>query len=41
MHNVDDLRNRILEGAHGSCYSINMGFSKMYHDLREIFNRKF
>ena len=35
--NVDDLRNRILEEAHGSCYSIHPGSTKMYHELREVF----
>ena len=35
--NVDGLRNRILEEAHGSRYSIYPGFTKMYHDLREVF----
>ena len=35
--NVDGLRNRILEEAHGSCYSIHSGSSKMYHDLKEVF----
>ena len=37
MTNVDDLRNQILEEAHGSCYSIHPGSTKMYHDLREVF----
>ena len=35
--NVDDLRNQILEEAHGSRYFIHSGFTKMYHDLREVF----
>ena len=35
--NVDDLRNHILEEAHGSCYSIHQGYTKMYHNLREVF----
>ena len=35
--NVDDLRNRILEEANGSRYSIHPCFSRMYHDLREVF----
>ncbi|TMX05644.1 hypothetical protein EJD97_012909 [Solanum chilense] len=35
--NVDDLRNQILEKAHGSCDSIHLDSSKMYHDLREVF----
>ena len=35
--NVDFLRNRILQEAHGSRYSIYPGSTKMYHVLREIF----
>ena len=34
---IDGLRNRILEEAHGSRYSIHPGSTKMYHELREIF----
>ena len=34
---VDGLRDRILEEAHGSRYSIQPGSTKMYHDHREIF----
>ena len=30
---VEDLRNRMLEEAHGSCYSIHSGATKMYHDI--------
>ena len=37
---VDGLRDRILEEAHGSRYSIHPGSTKMYHDLREIFGGK-
>ena len=37
MPNVKDLRNRILEEAHGYIYSIHPGSTKMYHDLREVF----
>ena len=32
--NVEDLRNRILNEAHGSHHSIHLGSTKMYHDLR-------
>ena len=32
--NIDGLRNRIIEEAHGSHYSIHLGSTKMYHDLR-------
>ena len=34
---VDGLRNRILEEAHRSRYSIHPGSTKMYRDLREIY----
>ena len=34
--NIDDLRSRIIDKAHGSRYSINTGSTKMYHDLREV-----
>ena len=34
---VYGLRDRILEEAHGSCYSIHQGSTKMYHDLRDIY----
>ena len=37
LPNVDDLRNMILEEAHGSRYSIHLCSTKMYHDLREVF----
>ena len=36
---VEYLRNRILEEAHGSRYSIHPGATKIYHDLREIYWR--
>ena len=35
--NVNDLRNQILEEAHGSCCWIHPDSIKMYHDLRELF----
>ena len=35
--NVDGLRNQMLEEAHRSLYSIHLGLTKMYHDIREIF----
>lgn len=34
---VDNLRERILEEAHGSRYSIHPWSTKMYHDVREIY----
>ena len=37
MPNVDDLRNWVLEEAHGARYSIHPGSTNMYHDLREVF----
>ena len=35
--NVDGLKNRILEKANGSRYSMLVGLTKMYHELREMF----
>ena len=35
--NVERLRDRILEEAHGPRYSIHMVLIKMYHDLRDIY----
>ena len=35
--NMDDLRNRILEKAHGSRYSIHPCSNKLCHDLRKVF----
>ena len=35
--NIDRLRNYILDEVHGSRYFNYMGFTKIYHDLREIF----
>ncbi len=34
---VDGLKDRILEEAHGSRYSIRTGSTKMYHDLKKIY----
>ena len=34
---VEYLRKQILEKAHGSRYSIRPGATKMYHDLREVY----
>ena len=36
VSNVNCLRKRILEEVDGSRYSIHMGSTKMYHDLREF-----
>ncbi|XP_070055054.1 uncharacterized protein [Nicotiana tomentosiformis] len=33
--NVDELREKILEEAHSSQYSIHLGATKMYRDLRQ------
>ena len=38
MPNVDDLRNQILEEAHGAHYSIHLISTKMCHDVREVFH---
>ena len=35
--NVDRFKDRILENANGSRYSIHPGKAKMYHDLREVY----
>ncbi|WMV58293.1 hypothetical protein MTR67_051678 [Solanum verrucosum] len=35
--NVDDLRDQIFSDAHSSRYSIHLGATKMYCDLREIY----
>ncbi|XP_075111391.1 uncharacterized protein LOC107771481 [Nicotiana tabacum] len=34
---VDNLRGRIMEEAHNSRYSVHPGFTKMYHDRKEIY----
>ena len=34
---VDGLSDLILEEAHGSCYSIHPGSTKLLHDLRGIY----
>ena len=34
---VDYLRNRVLEEAHGSRYSFNPGSTKMYCELRDVY----
>ncbi|WMV18771.1 hypothetical protein MTR67_012156, partial [Solanum verrucosum] len=34
---VDKLQERIIEEAHSSRYSIHLGSTKMYHDLRDVY----
>ncbi|WMV54654.1 hypothetical protein MTR67_048039 [Solanum verrucosum] len=34
---VDELQERIMEEAHSSRYSIHLGSTKMYRDLREVY----
>ena len=34
---VDELRNMILEEAHGSRYFIHPSLTKKYHDFREVY----
>ena len=34
---VDGLRERILDEAHNSSYSIHPGSTKLYRDLREVY----
>ncbi|XP_015161570.1 uncharacterized protein [Solanum tuberosum] len=35
--NVAGIRHRIMEQAHHSYYSIHLGSTKMYHDIKEIY----
>ena len=35
--NVNDLRSSILAEAHGYCYSIHPGTTKMYQDLKKVY----
>ncbi|XP_070039468.1 uncharacterized protein [Nicotiana tomentosiformis] len=35
--NVDGLRERIMGEAHTSRYSVHLGSTKMYHDLKEVY----
>ena len=37
MPNVDELRKEIMEEAHFSAYSIYLGSTKMYHDLKNTY----
>ena len=37
VQDVDDLQTRIIVEAHGSRYSIDLGSTKMYHDLKQIY----
>ena len=37
VSNVDGLREKIIEEAHGSRYSIHPGATLMYRDLRDIY----
>lgn len=34
---VDGFREKIIEEAHGSRYSIHSGSTKMYRDLRDVY----
>ena len=34
---VDEMRTRIVIEAYGSWYSIQPGYTKMYHDLKQIY----
>ena len=34
---VDGLQERILEEAYRYIYSIHLGFTKIYHNLREVY----
>ena len=35
--NADELRKEIMEEAHFYAYSIHPNFTKMYHDLKDIY----
>jgi len=37
MPNNVEIRKQILEEAHNSCYSVHLGATKMYRDLRQHF----
>jgi hypothetical protein len=37
VHNVKELKEKILREAHASAYSIHHGGNKMYHDLRATY----
>ena len=34
---VDELRKEIMEEAHFSAYSIHLGSTKMYHELKDTY----
>ena len=34
---VDELRKEIMEKAHFSAYSIHLGSTKIYHDLKDTY----
>lgn len=35
--NIDDFWEQIMTEAHNCKYSIYLGFTEMYHDLREVY----
>ena len=35
--NVDELKKEIMEEAHFYAYSIHLGSTKMYHDLKDTY----
>jgi hypothetical protein len=37
VHNVEELKDKILQEAHESAYSIHPGGNKMYHDLKATY----
>ncbi|XP_070029943.1 uncharacterized protein [Nicotiana sylvestris] len=37
MPNVTGLRRQVVKETHYSCYSIYLGATKMYHDIREVY----
>ena len=35
--NVDNLREEILEEAHYAAYTVHLGSTKMYHNIKDIY----
>lgn len=37
MSKIEELRRKILEEAHKSTYSIHLGATKIYRDLKQLY----
>jgi hypothetical protein len=37
VHNIKELKDKILREAHESAYSIHLGGMKLYHDLNSTY----